>query len=353
MDPVSRPDVRVPPHPPTPLPPRGGRGASGAVREHVAFPLLEVDELRTHFRRGGWLRPARWLRAVDGVSLHLGRRETLGLVGESGCGKTTLGRTVLRLCEPTGGRIRLDGQDVTHLSQARFRPLRRRLQMVFQNPYASLNPRKTVGAIVAQPLRVHRVAGDHAAQVAGLLDRVGLPREAARRYPHEFSGGQRQRIALARALALRPDVVVADEITSGLDVTVKLRVLALLRELQAEFQVAYLFISHDLAAVRQLADRVAVMYLGQIVEEAPAAALLDAPLHPYTRVLRAAVPPPDPGQAWRPPALRGEPPSPLAAPAGCRFHPRCPVAEARCRTEVPALRWIGPGHRVACHLVAP
>ena len=316
-------------------------------------PLLELDELRTHFRRGGWLRPVRWLRAVDGVSLRLGRHETLGLVGESGCGKTTLGRTVLRLCEPTGGTIRLDGQDVTRLSQARFRPLRRRMQMVFQNPYASLNPRKTVRAIVAQPLRVHRVAGDHAAQVAALLDRVGLPRDAGRRYPHEFSGGQRQRIALARALALRPDVVVADEITSGLDVTVKLRVLTLLRELQADFQVAYLFISHDLAVVRQLADRVAVMYLGQIVEEAPAAALFDAPLHPYTRVLRAAVPPPDPGQAWRPPTLRGEPPSPLAVPSGCRFHPRCPVAEARCRTEIPALRWLAPGHRVACHLAGP
>jgi oligopeptide/dipeptide ABC transporter ATP-binding protein len=188
--------------------------------------------------------------------------------------------------------------------------------------------------------------------VGELLQRVGLPPDAARRYPHEFSGGQRQRIAIARALALRPDLVVADEITSGLDVTVKLRVLALLRELQTDFRVAYLFISHDLAVVRQVADRVAVMYLGQIVEEAPTDALFERPLHPYTRVLQASVPPPDPGATWRPPVLSGDPPSPLAIPAGCRFHPRCPLAEARCRVEPPALRALGPGHRVACHLAS-
>ncbi|HSE95264.1 MAG TPA: dipeptide/oligopeptide/nickel ABC transporter ATP-binding protein, partial [Methylomirabilota bacterium] len=234
----------------------------------MTAPLLEIRELRTHFRRGGWLQP-RWLRAVDGVSLTLARQETLGLVGESGCGKTTLARSILRLVEPTSGIIRLDGQDITGMSQAALRPLRRRMQMVFQNPYASLNPRAPIGRIVAQPLRLHQVPGDHAEAVAELLDRVGLPRESAGRYPHEFSGGQRQRIAIARALALRPDLVVADEITSGLDVTVKLRVLALLRELQTEFRVAYLFVSHDLAVVRQIADRVAVMYLGQVVEEAP------------------------------------------------------------------------------------
>ncbi len=315
-----------------------------------APPLLEAEDLRTHFRVGGWLGRARLVRAVDGVSLTVGRRETVALVGESGSGKTTFGRTLLRLVEPTGGRIRLDGQDITRLAPGALRPLRRRMQIVFQNPYASLNPRKRVGQILRQPLAVHRVPGDHARMVGELLDRVGLDRTAAARYPHEFSGGQRQRVAIARALALRPDLVVADEITSGLDVSVKLRVLALLAELQAEFHVAYLFISHDLAVVRQIADRVAVMYLGRIVEEAPTAELFARPLHPYTQVLRAAVPVPDPAVPWRPPALAGDPPSPIDVPAGCRFHPRCPVAEPRCRREVPALRELAPGHRVACHL---
>jgi oligopeptide/dipeptide ABC transporter ATP-binding protein len=224
------------------------------------------------------------------------------------------------------------------------------MQIVFQNPYASLNPRRRVGRILAQPLALHGVPGDHRALAGDLLERVGLPRQAAHRYPHEFSGGQRQRIAIARALALRPDLVVADEVTAGLDAGVKLRVLALLRELKTEFRVAYLFISHDLAVVRQVADRVAVMYLGQVVEEAPAAALFERPLHPYTRALRASVPPPDPAVPWAPPALAGEPPSPAAVPPGCRFHPRCPVAEARCRTEPPALRPLAAGHLVACHL---
>jgi oligopeptide/dipeptide ABC transporter ATP-binding protein len=315
-----------------------------------AGPLLETRDLRTHFRRGGWLRPTRWLRAVDGVSLSVARQETLGLVGESGSGKTTLGRTILRLVEPTGGEVHLGGQEITRLSQAALRPVRRRMQIVFQNPYASLNPRRRVAAIVGQPLAVHRVPGDHVRMVGDLLERVGLPPGAARRYPHEFSGGQRQRIAIARALALRPDLVVADEITSGLDVTVKLRVLALLRELQVEFHVAYLFISHDLGVVRQVADRVAVMYLGQIVEEAPTEALFQRPLHPYTQVLQASVPPPDPTAPWRPPVLSGDPPSPLSIPPGCRFHPRCPIAEARCRVEPPALRALGPARRVACHL---
>lgn len=318
----------------------------------TAPALLEVQDLKTHYRLGGWLQPVRWLRAVDGVSLAIARQETLALVGESGSGKTTLGRTILRLVEPTAGRILLDGQDVTRLTQAAFRPLRRRIQLVFQNPYASLNPRKTVRRIVGQPLAVHRIPGDHAAAVTELLERVGLPADAAQRYPHEFSGGQRQRIAIARALALRPDLVVADEITSGLDVTVKLRVLALLRELQSAFHVAYLFISHDLAVVRQIADRVAVMYLGQIVEEAPTESLFERPLHPYTQVLHASVPAPDPTAPWDPPVLPGEPPSPVEIPSGCRFHPRCPFAETRCRTDVPVLREVAAGHRVACHLVS-
>jgi peptide/nickel transport system ATP-binding protein len=313
-------------------------------------PLLEVEGLETHFRRGSWLTGIRWLRAVDGVSLALGRQETLGLVGESGSGKTTLGRSILRLVEPTAGRVRLDGREITGLGQSQLRPLRKRMQIVFQNPYASLNPRKTVRQILAQPLALHRIPGDHGRVVEELLRRVGLPADAGSRYPHEFSGGQRQRIAIARALALQPDLVVADEITSGLDVTVKLRVLALLRELQAELHVAYLFISHDLAVVRQVADRVAVMYLGRIVEEAPAETLFRAPRHPYTRILHASLPPPDPGVAWRPPVLPGEPPSPIAVPPGCRFHPRCPIAEIRCRDEVPRLRPVTVGHRVACHL---
>jgi peptide/nickel transport system ATP-binding protein len=321
------------------------RGVDGG-----AVPVLETRELRTHFRRGGFLAPARWLRAVDGVSLRLAPRETLALVGESGSGKTTLGRTVLRLVDPTGGRILLDGQDITDLSPRALRPLRRRMQIVFQNPYASLNPRRTVRQIVGQPLAVHALPGDHARLVGDLLGRVGLPTDAGGRYPHEFSGGQRQRIAIARALAVRPGLVVADEITSGLDATVKRDVVALLHELQAEMQVAYLFISHDLATVREIAGRVAVMYLGEIVEEAPTASLFSRPRHPYTQVLQASMPPPDPGAAWDPPVLAGDPPSPLAVPAGCRFHPRCPVAEARCRVERPLLRWLAPGHRVACHL---
>jgi oligopeptide/dipeptide ABC transporter ATP-binding protein len=320
----------------------------------TGHPLLAVEDLATHFplgwRLAGWPGPARRVRAVDGVSLTIGRQETLGLVGESGSGKTTLGRSVLRLVEPTAGRILLDGRDVTRLSQREFRPLRRRMQIVFQNPYASLNPRKTVGQILRQPLRAHRVPGDPDAITTALLARVGLSPEAARRYPHEFSGGQRQRIAIARALTLRPDLVVADEITSGLDVTVKLRVLALLRELQAEFHVAYLFISHDLAVLRQIADRVAVMYLGRIVEEAPTGDLFERPLHPYTQILKASVPVPDPRAAWEPPVLAGESPSPIEVPAGCRFHPRCPFAEARCRSEVPVLREVEPGHHAACHL---
>ena len=311
--------------------------------------LLETRALQTYFRRGSWLAPVR-VRAVDGVDLAVHERETVALVGESGSGKTTFGRTILRLVEPTAGAILLDGQDVTGLSQRAFRPLRRRMQIVFQNPYASLNPRSTVGAIVAQPLRVHHVPGDHRRAVAELLERVGLSADVARRYPHEFSGGQRQRIAIARALALRPSLVVADEITAGLDASLKLRVLALLRDLQVEFRLAYLFISHDLAVVRGIADRVAVMYLGVLVEEAPTEALYRAPRHPYTKALHAAVPPPDPGRPWNPPLLAGDPPSPVAIPPGCRFHPRCPVAEARCRVEVPALREVAPGHRVACHL---
>jgi oligopeptide/dipeptide ABC transporter ATP-binding protein len=312
--------------------------------------LLEVHDLKTHYRLGRWLGGRRLLRAVDGASLTLRSQETLALVGESGSGKTTLGRTILRLVEPTAGRVIFDGQDITRLSQAALRPLRPRMQIVFQNPYASLNPRKTAGQIIARPLRAHRRPGDHAGQVAELLERVRLPAAAARRYPHEFSGGQRQRIAIARALALRPELIVADEITSGLDVTVKLRVLALLQELQADFRLAYLYISHDLSVVRQISHRVAVMYLGKIVEEAPTENLFERPLHPYTQALKASIPPHEIQQRWNPPVLPGDPPSAMNIPPGCRFHPRCPLAQALCREVEPELRELSPGHRVACHL---
>jgi oligopeptide/dipeptide ABC transporter ATP-binding protein len=314
-----------------------------------AGPLLETRDLRTHFRRGGWLRPTRWLRAVDGVSLSVARQETLGLVGESGSGKTTLGRTILRLVEPTGGEVHLGGQEITRLSQAALRPVRRRMQIVFQNPYASLNPRRRVAAIVGQPLAVHRVPGDHVRMVGDLLERVGLPPGAARRYPHEFSGGQRQRIAIARALALRPDLVVADEITSGLDVTVKLRVLALLRELQVEFHVAYLFISHDLGVFRHISHDVLVMYLGLAMEQGPKERIFTRPRHPYTQALLASTPGISAAERRHRIPLKGERPSPLAPPAGCVFSTRCPHAIDRCRAERPALRPVD-GRRVSCHL---
>ena len=333
-----RPRGRLPP------PRRAGDGYAGrrpAARDPGSpdpLPpgrLAQADALAARCRRREPLRSRARRRSASSASRAPGRPRSAA--------------PILRLVEPTGGEVHLGGQEITRLSQAALRPVRRRMQIVFQNPYASLNPRRRVGAIVGQPLAVHRVPGDHVRMVGDLLERVGLPPGAARRYPHEFSGGQRQRIAIARALALRPDLVVADEITSGLDVTVKLRVLALLRELQVEFHVAYLFISHDLGVVRQVADRVAVMYLGQIVEEAPTEALFQRPLHPYTQVLQASVPPPDPTAPWRPPVLSGDPPSPLSIPPGCRFHPRCPIAEARCRVEPPgaARARAGPPRRVS------
>ncbi len=315
--------------------------------------LLEVQGLKTHYRLGGWLGRPRFLRAVDGVTFTLEARQTLAVVGESGSGKTTLGRTILRLVEPTAGHIVFDGRDISSLSQAEIRPLRRRMQIVFQHPYASLNPRKRVGRILAQPLRIHGGAGDPRPQVGKILERVGLPASAAEHYPHELSGGQRQRIALARALVLRPDLIVLDEITSGLDVTVKLRVLALLKELQDEFRLSYLFISPDLSAVRSISDRVAVMYLGRIVEEAPTEGLFEHPLHPYTQMLRACIPDMGARGSWSPLLPVGDPPSPVSIPSGCRFHPRCPVAQARCRESEPELRELATGHRVACHLASP
>ena len=312
--------------------------------------LLEVRDLQVHFpiRAGVLQRPVAWVRAVDGVSFAIREGETVGLVGESGCGKTTLGRTILRLYEPTAGAIRFAGRDVAGHDEAGFR---RQAQMIFQDPVGSLNPRMTVGRIIGEALRVHRLCPDRAAErdrVAELLRAVGLAPEHARRYPHEFSGGQRQRIGIARALAVEPKFIVADEPVSALDVSVQAQIINLLQELQEKLQLTYLFIAHDLAVVEHISDRVLVMYLGKIVEEATAAELYANPRHPYTRALISAVPVIDPASKRQRIVLPGDVPSPIHPPAGCPFHPRCPQAVARCREVVPAWREVGSGHRVAC-----
>jgi peptide/nickel transport system ATP-binding protein len=319
--------------------------------------LVELEDLRVWFPiRSGLLmdRHVGDIRAVDGVDLAIKRGETLGLVGESGCGKSTVGRAILRLYEPTGGTIRFDGQDITKLGEGELRPLRRRMQMVFQDPFASLNPRHSVGRIVGEPLRVHGLASgrDAAKRVRELLQVVGLPADAASRYPHEFSGGQRQRIGVARALAVNPDFIVADEPVSALDVSIQAQIINLLEQLQQDFQLTYLFIAHDLAVVRHISDRIAVMYLGMIVEISPADELYDNPLHPYTITLLSAVPIPDPvvERQRETILLAGDLPSPASPPKACRFHTRCPyVQPTRCRDVMPPLRSLGPGHSVACH----
>jgi peptide/nickel transport system ATP-binding protein len=291
---------------------------------------------------------------VDGVSLDIKRGETVGLVGESGCGKSTVGRAILRLYEPTAGRIIFDGDDITTLGESELRPLRRRMQMVFQDPYSSLNPRHSVGRMISEPLRVHGLGGRRSAgaRVRELLQTVGLPVDAATRYPHEFSGGQRQRIGLARALAVNPDFIVADEPVSALDVSIQAQIINLLENLQREFDLTYLFIAHDLAVVRHISDRIAVMYLGTIVEVSPAEELYDNPLHPYTISLLSAVPIPDPvvEQQRETILLAGDLPSPANPPPACRFHTRCPyIQPTRCTTEAPPLRKLSDGHLVACH----
>lgn len=314
--------------------------------------LLRVQGLKKYFGGSGWPLRKPPLKAVDGVDLDLAHGQTLALVGESGCGKSTLARAILRLHEPTAGEVWLDGTPVTGIGRAALRARRREMQIIFQDPYASLNPRRSVGQTLDEPLSVHRW-GDRStrqARVNELLEVVGLRPAMANRYPHEFSGGQRQRIGIARALALSPKLIVADEAVSALDVSVQAQILNLLGDIGAQFGVSYLFISHDLAVVRHIADRVAVMYLGRIVEEADTAALFAAPQHPYTQALLSAVPVPDPTRRHGRIVLPGDMPSPSAPPPGCPFHPRCPVAVARCSVEVPALRELAGGARVACHL---
>jgi peptide/nickel transport system ATP-binding protein len=321
--------------------------------------LVEIDDLRVWFPiRSGLVldRHVGDIKAVDGVSLSIARGETLGLVGESGCGKSTVGRATIRLYAPTGGRIVFDGQDISELSESQMRPLRRRMQMIFQDPFASLNPRHSVGRMVGEPLRVHGLAksrSETSKRVRELLEIVGLPADAATRYPHEFSGGQRQRIGIARALAVNPDFIVADEPVSALDVSIQAQIINLLEQLQSEFELTYLFIAHDLAVVRHISDRIAVMYLGSIVEVSPADDLYEEPLHPYTISLLSAVPIPDPvvERQRETILLPGDLPSPANPPHACRFHTRCPyVQPTRCRDETPPLRPLGgEGHVVACH----
>ncbi len=320
--------------------------------------LLEVDNLKVHFPiKGGVLMRARASnKAVDGVSLTIGRGETLGLVGESGCGKSTLGKAVVRLLEPTAGRIEFDGQDVTHLGKRAMKPIRRDIQMIFQDPAESLNSRHTVGSLIGEAFEIHGL-GDpawRAEKVRELLEHVGLPAAAADRFPFEFSGGQRQRIGIARAIALEPKLIICDEPVSALDVSIQSQILNLLLDLQEDMGLSYLFIAHDLAVVKHISDRIAIMYLGHIMELGDADAVYEDPKHPYTRALIAAIPEPDPSRRGRPKVvLQGDVPSPINPPPGCVFHTRCPHAEQRCREEVPALRNLiasdGAAHQVACH----
>jgi oligopeptide/dipeptide ABC transporter ATP-binding protein len=317
-------------------------------------PLLRLDEVRKHFpvsSRLPWSPLRGHVRAVDGVSLAIRAHETLSVVGESGCGKTTMARLVLRLDEPTGGRILFQGEDLRGLRGPALRRYRASIQAVFQDPWSSLNPRMRAAAIVAEPIVLNRRPGrkELADTVAELLLAVGLEPSAATSFPHEFSGGMRQRLAVARALAIRPSLIVLDEPVSALDVSIRAQIMNLLRDLQVRFGMAYLLIAHDLATVRYLSDYVAVMYLGQIVEHGPAEEVFTRPLHPYTRALLSAALPVRPGEREEI-LLEGEPPSPISPPPGCRFHPRCPFVFARCREEPPALAERAPGHLVACHL---
>jgi oligopeptide/dipeptide ABC transporter ATP-binding protein len=317
-------------------------------------PLLSVRGLKKYFpiKRGIFGRKVGDVQAVDGVSFDIGTKQTLGLVGESGCGKTTVGRTLLRLLEPTAGEALFRGRDIFRLKSGELRRLRRHMQIIFQDPYSSLNPRMTVESIVGDAMELHGIAkGDERRErIKALLERVGLQARYITRYPHEFSGGQRQRIGIARALALNPDFIVCDEAVSALDVSIQAQVINLLMDLQDEFDLSYLFIAHDLAVVRHLSDRVAVMYLGEIVEVADCDDLFAHPAHPYTRALLSAIPEPNPRRQKSRIILKGDVPTPINPPSGCRFHTRCPAAFARCRVEIPRSLPIEEGHTVACHL---
>ena len=325
------------------------------VKQDMPAPLLRVDGLKKHFPvNDGFLSRRRSVvHAVDGVSFQIDRGETLGMVGESGCGKSTVGRAILNLIEPTEGIVQLAGHDITGLSRAQMLPYRRRMQVIFQDPYSSLNPRMTAGELVGEPLAVHGVAAgqEKRDRVAALFHRVGLLPDQMRSYPHEFSGGQRQRIGIARALAIGPELIIADEPVSALDVSIQAQVINLLMDLQDEFGISYLFIAHDLSVVEHMSHRVAVMYLGKVVELAGRRDLFHSPQHPYTEALLSAVPRPQPRQNRRGRIiLSGEMPNPIDPPAGCHFHTRCPHVTPHCKVEAPLLREVLPGHWASCHL---
>ena len=319
----------------------------------MSAPLLKVKDLKMHFpvKEGVLMRAKKYNRAVDGVSLVINPGETLGLVGESGCGKSTLGRCIARLYKPTSGTIEFQGKDITHQSGNSLLPFRRDIQMIFQDPMESLNARHTVGDILEEPFIIHKLGdkAERANKVRRLLDIVGLPARSAARYPFEFSGGQRQRIGIARSIALNPKIIICDEPVSALDVSIQSQILNLLIELQTELGLAYLFIAHDLAVVKHISDRIAIMYLGNIVEEATGESIHMSPKHPYTQSLISAIPVPDPHKRAKRKVIAGDVPSPINPPSGCRFHTRCPNVMAKCRIDPPALRMM-PGRQVACHL---
>ena len=325
--------------------------------EASTSPLLDVRELVVHFpiRKGVFSRVAGAVRAVDGVTFQIAKGETLSLVGESGSGKTTCGRAILRLIEPTAGKVVFDGIAVSSLNRRELRALRRRVQIVFQDPFGSLNPRMTVYSVLAEILKTHRLAPRNRRRdrVLELLDLVGLPAESADRYPHEFSGGQRQRIGIARALAVEPDLIVADEPVSALDVSIQAQILNLMEDLQTKLGLTYLFIGHDLSVIRHISDKVAVMYLGRIVEFGTVRDIFERPVHPYTKALLSAAPAPDPDARQERQILTGDVPSPIRPPSGCHFHPRCPDAQASCKKRLQALHEREIGHSAACHVHAP